>query len=290
MDLSNVLGMELVKEIYGDLAKPGVSQVGKALGTIFSVVNVPLHSLHSWSEKKRLITEQNLESFREKISHVPLEQVIEAAPEIGVPIIEKLTYVENEDLSELYQRVLLSATDLRRNANAHPSFINVINNLSPDEAKLIGKLQDEILCVEPRAVNANGYKLFAREFLTECSTDGLFFPNNESAYFRNLEGLGLLRIHFDIYRQDEVQYKSLENRAQALFAEELNQTNQSNLTLAVHIKQNPDSFAHAIHAGGFVDAPQLIERLQTTRKLECQKGLVVLTSFGKLFIKAVISP
>jgi len=33
---------DLIKEIYGDLAKPGVTQVGNALGTVIGLLNTCL--------------------------------------------------------------------------------------------------------------------------------------------------------------------------------------------------------------------------------------------------------
>ena len=68
---------------------------------------------------------------------VPPEDVSEVPPEIGVPIIEKLSYVTNEELRKLYIELLAKASIKEENDKAHPNFINIINSLSPDEANLL---------------------------------------------------------------------------------------------------------------------------------------------------------
>ena len=74
----------LLKEIYGDALKPGVSQVGKALGTVLGLGNTILLPIYLLNERTKLIVEKNLEQYRESLKDVP-------EAEIGNPTIyEKL--------------------------------------------------------------------------------------------------------------------------------------------------------------------------------------------------------
>ena len=127
----------LLKEIYGDLAKPGVVQVGKALETILGLGNTILIPLQLLNAKGKLIVENNLNVYRQKLEDIDDANIIGVSPEIGVPIIEKLTYVTNEQLVELYTELLKKASIESQCSNAHPNFLNIINSLSPDEAVLI---------------------------------------------------------------------------------------------------------------------------------------------------------
>ncbi len=45
--------------------------------------------------------------------------------------------MSNEELRNLYIELLAKASTKDLNENAHPSFINIINSLSPDEAILL---------------------------------------------------------------------------------------------------------------------------------------------------------
>ena len=89
---------EILLEVYRDLAKPGVQQVGKALGTVLGLGNTILWPIHLINEKSRLALESNLERYRVKLEHVSQEDICSVAPEIGVPIAEKLSYVTNDTI------------------------------------------------------------------------------------------------------------------------------------------------------------------------------------------------
>lgn len=133
----------LLPEIYGDLLKPGVKQVGRALETVVGLGNTILWPIAWANERSRIALERNLEKYREEIKHLPEEKVVSVTPEIGVPIAEKLSYVTNEELSDLYVNLLAKASCVDTARFAHPSFVNVINNLSPDEAVLLKEIHQQ---------------------------------------------------------------------------------------------------------------------------------------------------
>ena len=112
----------LLREIYGDLARPGVQQVGKALGTVFGLGNTVLWPIHLANERSRIYLEKNLEDYRARLEHLPQEKVVPVAPEIGVPIAEKLTYVRDTKLADMYVTLLAKASNADFVWEAHPSF------------------------------------------------------------------------------------------------------------------------------------------------------------------------
>lgn len=209
---------ELLKEIYGDLAKPGVQQVGKALGTIIGLGNTLLIPLAMKNEKAKIALENNLNRYREKLANVPDDQICEVVPEIGVPIVEKLLYVTNEELSEMYTELLAKASQSQQANTAHPSFANMLSNMSPDEAillKLIRNMQSGIPYIEVR-LQEKGKNQWAT--LNEMMPgvphlDQLHIPAYVYAYISNMEGQGLLRIRSDIFMVGENIYEPLEENA-----------------------------------------------------------------------------
>ena len=203
----------LLVEIYGDLAKPGVQQVGKALGTVFGLGNTVLWPIHWANERSRLYLERNLEDYRSRLESLPEEKVIAVAPEIGVPIAEKLTYVRDTKLADMYITLLASASNVDLVADAHPSFVNVINNLSPDEAQLLEAFidNDGIEFVTAKWA-AKGMYSFAGDLLIAPEHLGsLVFPNNSPAYLSNLAGLGLVSIHPEREIHGSTVYPELES-------------------------------------------------------------------------------
>lgn len=213
----------MLKEIYGDLAKPGVQQVGKALSTVIGLGNTMLWPVALLNEKAKISLEQNLNKYREKLEKVPEEEVCEVPPEVGVPIAEKLSYVTNQELSEMYTELLANASQKSKANLAHPSFVNAINNMSPDEAILLKSIKGMpgIPFIEVRLSTkgkSEWQTLDSMKAGLPCLSD-LQYPRNIHAYISNLEGLGFFQIRQDIYMVGENIYEPLENHAKAAFAQ-----------------------------------------------------------------------
>lgn len=204
----------LLKELYGDLAKPGVVQVGTALATILGLGNTVLWPIQLLNERARVALVVNLEQFRKKLVAMPEEKVAAVPPEVGVPIVEKLSYVTDVDLRELYGNLLAKASNTDTQSEAHPSFVNVINNLSPDEAQLLKHFRRQKNVAFVSAAFHDGTKRHTwevEEMYFELDEDiKLMFPANIPAYISNLEGLGLLRISKVDFPVVERWYESIE--------------------------------------------------------------------------------
>ena len=214
----------LLTQIYGDLAKPGVSQVGKALSTVLGLGNTILWPVQLLNERTRISLEINLESFREKVSQIPENKVSEVPPEVGVPIAEKLSYVSDPDLRELYTNLLAKASNSDTQSQAHPSFVNVLNNLSPDEAQLVKQFKrqgGDVPFVTAKYVNPlkNEWMQIVDVHFSILSDIRIAFPSNLPAYVSNLEGLGLIDLRRDIFVVPEDVYLPLESQLEAQFKE-----------------------------------------------------------------------
>jgi hypothetical protein len=212
----------LLKEIYGDLAKPGVSQVGKALSTVVGLGNTILWPVALLNEKAKISLENNLNKYRERLKDIPEENITEVPPEVGVPIAEKLAYVSNEELSDMYVELLAKASSIDLASQAHPSFVNAINNFSPDEAILLNaiKLAGDIPFVDVRLTikGKNEWASLNPLLFNIKNTDkSLTFPQNLSAYISNFEGLGILHVRTDIFIVGNNLYEPLEELAKSLY-------------------------------------------------------------------------
>lgn len=244
----------LLPRIYGDLLRPGVKQVGKALETVFGLGNTILWPVMWLNQASQITLKRNLERFREKLEGVADEKVAPVAPEVGVPIAEKLAYVSDEKLSELYLNLLAKAANSDTAGQAHPSFVNVINNLSPDEALLLPRFRKNRPFLEAYAEldQLRRRKLEVLLFHAPMYSD-LTFSDNMSAYVSNFEGLGLVSVEPGAKLADET----------STYAD--------------------------IEAAWRLTLPNL-PQFPAGCSLSFVKGLTRLTSFGHLFVKACVPP
>ena len=244
---------ELLKEIYGDLAKPGVVQVGKALSSVFGLGNTILWPVQLLNERVRIALEANLERYRQKLADIPPEKIVPVPPEVGVPIAEKLAYIQDVELKELYLNLLAKGSILESQSQAHPSFVNVINNLSPDEGVLLKqfKAAPQPFVFARLSNPATNYWMEIVEMsFPILPAIHLAFPQNLVAYVSNLEGLGLVKVIRNEQVVPESVYLPMEEAIRTLYKD------------ITPIPEYPE--------------------------LTCSRGRINVTSFGRLFLNACV--
>jgi hypothetical protein len=74
----------------------------------------------------------------EKLSGIPPENIVAPKPEVAGPSLEALRYAgHDETLRELFANLLATSMDSSTATNAHPGFVEILKNLSPDEALIM---------------------------------------------------------------------------------------------------------------------------------------------------------
>jgi len=190
-------GLDLLKEVYVDVAQPGARQVGIAVGTLLELTFSPLNS---FNERRKVKLGAALEELAHKLRAIPEGDIVEVSPEIGVPAIERLTYVSDSVLRALYLELLAAAASKHTVNTAHPNFLNIIQGLSPDEANLVGLIGEGGLhaIVERPAVryapDGEAFRGNAVCYIANRYAAHLQFPENMNGYLSNLLGLGILEI------------------------------------------------------------------------------------------------
>lgn len=258
----NIEILKLVKQspkilplIYTDLAQPGVRKIGIALETVFEFSTSMLLPIKLLNEKFKLNFERNLNDYKKKLEAIPEDKICDVNPQIGTPIIEKLTYTTNEEIADLFTSLLTKASNTDTVNQAHPSFVQLIERLSVDEARIIKilKEKDNIPTITIRA-HIKGKKSFItiheNATMLQFQTN-LIFPNNINIYLDNLYCLGILSIDQSIELTDDKIYEQL-----------LSQYDFETLS---------KTFTEGY---GF-------------ERLECKKSYYKITNYGKLFINAV---
>lgn len=95
--------------------------------------------LAKWAGASREYFEQDFGSdIAEKVADVPDENLTTPRPSVAVPAMQGLGYsLDEPTLKEMYLNLLATASDDRRSDGAHPSFAEIIRQLSPAEAAVL---------------------------------------------------------------------------------------------------------------------------------------------------------
>lgn len=197
----------VLKKLYPDLLQPGIKKIGDRLAT-----SIELSTLKGKleSEKAKMLMRKHLDDFEKKINDIAEEDSCEVNPQIGVPVLERLSYTTNEEIADLFTSLLAKASSLRTINEAHPGFIKTLENLSVDEARVILYLKKEI--VDPSvdliiSITIDGItkvKPIFRNLSKLTKEIGLLFPDDIDFYFDNLTKLGILETfndYSDVYKK-----------------------------------------------------------------------------------------
>jgi hypothetical protein len=204
--------------IYQDLAQPAVKELGQGLQTVAKTVNIalaPLSALIWGFDKIKAYIEPALEErFTRK--QVPPERICTPDPTVAGPALEALRFSgHKESLRDLYANLLSTAMDSAVANTAHPSFVEIIRQLTPDEAKIITVLNYNSyvplvhLCRSDPS--APGEVLVSRNLSLIGIQAGCQYPEFVPSYLDNLNRLGLIEISDQRFLTTEGVYDDLEN-------------------------------------------------------------------------------
>lgn len=222
----------LVKEIpvYEDALQPLAKEAGKALQTVGRTVNVALLPLRGvvWGLEK--VEDFVSTKVTAKLENTPVENICTPDLAVAGPALESLKYSgHKESLSDMYANLLASAMNTETARNAHPGFVEIIRNMSSDEALLFKFILkgDSFPLIDIQMKMPTGGKRVINEFVTtlgfeaECEHQDLV-----ASYLVNLERLGLIEIPKDSFISTEGAYDRIINDSSV--QEILNNLNSGN--------------------------------------------------------------
>ena len=162
------------------------------------------HMFSEQSEKIKIKQQIDVQEYAKQaanqISLIPSENIQEPKLNILGPALESSKYyIEDEDMRNMFAKLLASSMDKSKNDIAHNSFVEIIKQLSPLDAKNLEILYNKNLTavaeIRNKSVNQNGFHVLISNI----------FPYNEdvkdfnvlSASLENLKRLGLIKISYD---------------------------------------------------------------------------------------------
>lgn len=245
--------------------------IGSITQPIKDIFDYAFMGLRFSTEKRRIEYQNNLIDFsnkiRENLQQIPEDSRKEPDMSIIGPAIESSKYfIDEPELRNMFAKLLGSSFDKQKEDVVHPSFPQIIQNLSPIDA----------------------------EFLSAISTDSVFpfctirlqkrEKSNFTQFFSTVhEGITLCRFIVNITDKND-----------PLHDFNSNIDNLSRLKLIEIVKDQ--SFTDANHYLPFIDHPIYNHYLDKYRNNESIldeqvtliKGIIAITNFGKNFINACV--
>ncbi|MCF8075993.1 MAG: DUF4393 domain-containing protein [Desulfotignum sp.] len=188
--------------VYQDAIQPLAKETGKALCTVGKTVNAALMPIRGlvWGIDQIETFVQS--KVTRKLEKVPPENIQTPDPAVAGPAIESLKFTgHKEELAELYANLLATSMDKNTAKTAHPGFVEIIRNLSGDEAKILSFLVKvqvaPIVDIRRESKKGKGGIIVNPYVCTIGHDAGCEHRELIGTYLKNLERLGLIDIPRD---------------------------------------------------------------------------------------------
>ena len=138
MDSSEVPA-NVKEKIYDDLIAPAAKQIGSGIGYVGGFVSTLLcRPLHHVDLHMKAYWDKADAEFSSKRAEIPKEQLIEPSLQLVHNAVQSLSAtVTIDELRSLFINLLASACDKRVANGVLPSFPSILQDLTPDEARLL---------------------------------------------------------------------------------------------------------------------------------------------------------
>lgn len=216
-----VTGLVKAVPVYEDMVQPVAKQLGKTLETVGKAINIALFPVSGlvWGfENIQVFLSTKL---ADRLKDVPPEDIITPKPNVAGPAIEALRFTGHEEsLSDMYANLLAAAMDKSTAAGAHPAFVEIIKQLTPDEARVLSLFSEKstfpIITLQKQRTEDRGAvnELVNFSHLSKhCPLDS---PSLVPIYLDNFCRLGLLSIPGGQYLIAKDAYDALESDPEIL--------------------------------------------------------------------------
>ena len=188
---------DVVAEPIKNLTGPLSVSVGETLRDIWDLV---FGGFGAYVEKKRLTRLKDLEDFKNslenKISSIPEKHLCEPPLSIVGPALEASKfYFEEPMIREMFAKLIASSMNNQKSSSVHPSFVEIIKQMSPLDAQNLQYFNPSLPVAEYRLsfVDDQFEVLLSNVFLSNPDVEDLPL---QSQSISSLERLGLISVSY----------------------------------------------------------------------------------------------
>lgn len=196
LEFTKDIAKEIAKDVYSDAGKPIAKPTGELIGLVPRAIKAALSPLEKWIMQKEYNIAETQKLLELKLQNVPPELIEVPEPYIAVPILQYISYcMDCNELRDMYANLLANSMNKVVKNGVHPGFVEIIKQLSPDEAKLLKYMMYDTIVptITLRYENDMGDGIIViKDFSNVGETAGCEQPAKIAEYFDNLIRLGLL--------------------------------------------------------------------------------------------------
>lgn len=202
-----------VSKVYEDGLQPTVKEVGTFVSRIPRAINAAFSGLDQWILNKEYNVEETKKLLEKKLENTNPEKIVAPEAYVAVPAIQAISYSMNSnELRNMYANLLANSMNQDTKDLVHPSFVEIIKQMSPSDAILFKIIYDSPL--KPVIDLSINYESGGNnDYIYNLTWINSYSSSTIRICIDNLIRLGLIEIPFGKnYTSDSI-YESVRNNS-----------------------------------------------------------------------------
>lgn len=197
VEMVKEVAKEVAKDVYEDVGHPIAKPTGELVGLVPRAIKAALAPVEKWVLQREYNVAETKKLLEEKLQSTPPDLIQPPEPYIAVPALQYISYcMDNKELRDMYANLLANSMNSVVKNGVHPGFVEIIKQLSPDEAKILKYLQrhKKIPIISLLLFfKSGGHHTFIKDFTNVPQLVGCEKPFDCENYIDNMVRLGLIR-------------------------------------------------------------------------------------------------
>ena len=200
---------EVIKEVKDTKT---IEEVDKTSALVVRAIHAALSPLEKWVLQKEYNLAETKKLLEKKLKDTPVENIITPPSYIAVPALQSISYcMDDIQLRDMYAELLAHALNSETVDNVHPTFVEIIKQMSPFDALVFKELTKTLVqpCISIKYMNKSTKASYPVQDIVAFSDLGLFPLVPTQIALENLERLKLIEINKRSKYGDAKKYEDL---------------------------------------------------------------------------------
>lgn len=188
------------------------TEMDRSGALIVRAINAALSPLEKWILQKEYNVAETKKLLEIKLQNVGTEKIITPPSYIAIPALQAISYcMDDEQLRDMYAELLSNAMNIDSVSNVHPTFVEIIKQMSPFDAVVFKKLISTLVqpCIGISYRNKRTKALYPIQDIV-AFTDLEKYPLVPTQIsLENLDRLKLIEIHHNSKYNNQEPYEQL---------------------------------------------------------------------------------
>ncbi|EGC02013.1 DUF4393 domain-containing protein [Ruminococcus albus] len=121
-------------------------EADKSVSLVLRTINAAISPIEKWVIRREYSVAETKKLLEQKLQNIDVDKIITPPSYIAIPALQAISYcMDDEQLRDMYAELLASAMNSDTVDNVHPTYVEIIKQMSPFDAVVFKKLASTLV-------------------------------------------------------------------------------------------------------------------------------------------------